>query len=195
MELLSWKNAGLLLLYSAMSLLQRQRKLSKKVFHSQPFTITITVLPTEDVGVQFSSKVQKQNKYPVIIISGLLRISKIEVTDVQPIFLAKKQFPAACEFYVFVISKNAKKRIYGELSVFWVLRSVILFQFRKCVVNRNYMVRTSRGQGPLNCGKKATGCHVSQKRTILLQKSTPCLSDNIRETPSWEMKIDTLDLF
>ena len=36
--------------------------------------------------VQFSSKVQKQNKYPVIIISGLLRISKIEVTDVQPIF-------------------------------------------------------------------------------------------------------------
>ena len=92
---------------------------------------------------------------------------------------------------------QVKKRIYGKLSVFWVLRSVISFQFRKCVVNRNYMVRTSRGQGPLNCGKKASGCHVSQKRIPILpqKKSTPCLSDNIRETPSWEMKIDTLDPF
>ena len=57
---------------------------------------------------------QKQNKYPVIIISGILRISKIKVTDVQiqiadPTFLAKKQFPTACEFYVFVISKNASQ--------------------------------------------------------------------------------------
>ena len=34
-----------------------------------------------------------------------------------------------------------------------------------------------------------------KKGQFCFKKSTPCLSDNIRETPSWEMKIDTLDPF
>ena len=65
--------------------------------------------------VQFSPKVQKQNKYPVIIISGILRISKIKVTDVQiqiadPTFFSQKAIPNRLWILCFCNFQERKSR-------------------------------------------------------------------------------------